>query len=364
MYLMVFFGIAFVLPFLFLRKKEEGNEEILDKRTSRFIKGILCIFVLLHNLGLDYLHTNWPERDYHGWMWIMDAITESTGGIAVGGFFFLSAYGLFVSYQKHGDRFLKKLMFQNAAKLYLVAVSINFLEYIIFFRDSFEPLDAVLRILNLDLFNNFNRMNRHGWFIATLLALYVIFALTFFICHKLKTEKKTYIASFIVVGIVLTFKLLSMIFGKGGMYTRELPCFAIGILFGLYYNKVNYLAKKFFVWIIVLGLIGYAVGLMHYEPVASWCLCVLIVTVLQKFRFSNIVIEKLGGVCLGIYLFLHLSTLIYWDIFLDNVWLWIIVNAITILGFTLALEVIIFLIRLVIQKINSLVCKNKPQEDQ
>ena len=85
MYLMVFFGIAFILPFLFLRKKEEGNEEILDKRTSRFIKGILCIFVLLHNLGLDYLHTNWPERDYHGWMWIMDAITESTGGIALEG---------------------------------------------------------------------------------------------------------------------------------------------------------------------------------------------------------------------------------------------------------------------------------------
>ena len=298
---------------------------------------------MLHNLGLDYLHVNW-ERPYSGSLWVADSITESTGGIAVGIFFFLSAYGLLISYQKYGNQFLKKLLFKNAVKLYLVAVFINFLEWILFFRNSFETKDTILRILNLDLFNHFNRMNRHGWFIASLLALYLIFAIVFFICSKLKSEKRNYIAGFIVIGITLILKILSMIFHEGGMYTRELPCFAIGIAYGLFYKRLNPYLNKLFIPLIVVGTIAYWVGLFFYEPAASWALCVLIVTVLQRFTFQNRVIEKLGKMCLGIYLFLHLSTLIYWDIFLNNVWLWVIVNAVTILAFTIVLELIIFAI--------------------
>ena len=341
MLILIFFSIAFILPFIFMRKRTEEVENVLDKKTSSFIKGILCIFVLLHNLGLDYLHENW-ERPYSGGLWVADSITESTGGIAVGVFFFLSAYGLLISYLKYGNQFLKKLLFKNAVKLYLVAVFINFLEWIFFFRKSFETKDAILRILNLDLFNHFNRMNRHGWFIASLLALYLIFAVVFFICSKLKSDNRNYIAGFIVIGITLTLKILSMIFGEGGMYTRELPCFAIGIGYGLFYKQLNPYAKKFFIPITILGIIVYWVGLFFYEPVASWALCVLIVTVLQKFTFQNKIIEKTGRICLGIYLFLHLSTLIYWNIFLDNVWLWVIVNAATILGFTIVLELSIW----------------------
>lgn len=303
---------------------------------------------MLHNLGLDYLHENFP-RPYSEGLWIADSITESTGGIAVGVFFFLSAYGLLVSYQKYGNDFLKKLLFKNAVKLYLVAVFINFLEWIFFFRNSFETKDTILRILNLDLFNDFNRMNRHGWFIASLLALYLIFAVTFFICSKLKTEKKLSIAGFIVVGITLILKILSMVFSKGGMYTRELPCFVIGIFYGLFYKQLNNYAKKLFIPLIILGVIVYWVGMFFYEPVGAWALCVLIVTVLQKYTFQNKIIEKTGRICLGIYLFLHLSTLIYWNIFLDNVWLWVIVNACTILAFTIVLELAIFGIRCLIK---------------
>ena len=341
MLILVFFAIVFVFPFLFIRKNPEDKENVLDKRTTSFIKGILCIFVMLHNLGLDYLYENW-QRPYSGGLWVADSITESTGGIAVGIFFFLSAYGLLISYEKYGNQFLKKLLFKNAVKLYLVAVFINFLEWIFFFRNSFETKDAILRILNLDLFNHFNRMNRHGWFIASLLTLYLIFAIVFFVCSQLKTDKKIYIAGFIVIEITLTLKILSMIFGEGGMYTRELPCFAIGLGYGLYYKQLNPYAKKFFWPVIILGIIVYWMGLFFYEPVGSWALCVLIVTVLQKYSFKNKIIEKMGRICLGIYLFLHLSTLIYWNIFLSNVWLWVIVNAATILGFTIVLEVIIF----------------------
>lgn len=359
MELFIFFGIAFILPLIFIRKRTDETENILDSKTSRFIKGILCIFVMLHNLGLDYLHTNFPDRNYSGWLWVIDNITESTGGIAVGVFFFLSAYGLIISYNKNGSKFLKKLMTKNFIKLYLVAVFINLLEFLFFFRNSFETKDAVLRILNLDLFNNFNRMNRHGWFIASLLAAYIVFAITFYLCSKLKTKNKNYIAGFIVAGIVLICKLLTMIFDNGGMYTRELPCFAIGLVYGMFYVPINKFCKKFFIPLIILSLIAYGVGMFFYEPVAAWGLCVLIVTVLQKCTLQNKVISWLGSICLGIYLFLHLSTLIYNEMFISNPYSWIIINAATIFAMTLGLEAIIKSIEFIISKITNLINKRK-----
>lgn len=359
MELFIFFGIAFVLPFIFLRKRADDPENILDSKTSRFHKGIFCIFVLLHNLGLDYLHTNFPDRNYTGWLWVIENITESTGGIAVGGFFFLSAYGLFISYNKNGNKFLKKLMTKNFIKLYLVAVFINLLEFIIFFRNAFETKDAILRILNFDLFNNFNRMNRHGWFIASLLTIYIIFAITFYLCNKLKSDKRNYIAGFIVTGIVLLCKLMTLIFDNGGMYTRELPCFAIGLFYGMYYVPINKFCKKFFIPLLFASIIAYGVGMFYYEPLASLGLCVLIVVVLQKFTLQSKVISWLGSICLGIYLFLHLSTLIYAEIFISNPYLWIIVNAATIFGMTLGLEVIIKLISFCYTKLKNIIIQKR-----
>lgn len=359
MELLIFFAFAFILPIPFLRMRTDEIDNVLDSKTSRFIKGILCIFVMLHNLGLDYLHTNFPDRNYTGWLWVTENITESTGGIAVGVFFFLSAYGLIISYNKNGNRFLKKLMTKNFIKLYFVAVFINLLEFIFFFRNSFETKDAILRILNLDLFNNFNRMNRHGWFIASLLAIYIIFSITFYICSKLKNKNKNYIAGFIVAGIVLFFKLLTLIFDNGGMYTRELPCFAIGLIYGMYYIQINKFCKKYFIPLLIVSFVAYGVGMFFYEPVASWGACVFIITLLQKFTLENKVISGLGSICLGIYLFLHLSTLIYADKFISNAFAWVFINAVTIFAFTFALEFIIKIISFLINKISIKISQKK-----
>lgn len=355
MELLVFFAFAFILPFLFIKRRDDNETEpILDKKTSLFIKGILCIFVMIHNLGLDYLPYKFGNGDdYKGWLWITRRITEATGGIAVGLFFFLSAFGLFVSYKKYGNEFLKKLIFKNALKLWLVAVGINLLEFVFFFGNSFETGDAILRILNLDLFNNFNRMNRHGWFIASLLALYVIFAVTFYLFNKMKNEKKLEIAAMIVIGITLILKLLSIIFDRGGMYTRELPGFAIGIAYGLYYEKVNEFSRKHFTPIVIISLITYICCLFHYEPAATWAACLLVITVLQKYKFNNKVVEYLGSICLGIYLFLHFTTLVLSPYLIENVWAWMFGNAAFILVLSVLLDFLIKGISFAIKKIEN-----------
>ena len=60
---------------------------LLSKKTSIALKGILCIFVLLHHLlRVDNA--------------FIDSILNLLGPLAVGGFFLLSGYGLIVNYPR------------------------------------------------------------------------------------------------------------------------------------------------------------------------------------------------------------------------------------------------------------------------
>ena len=73
------------------------------------------------------------------------------------------------------NKYILKLIFVHSAKIYLIAVFVNLLTYLLFLQGSYEPTDAVLRILNLDLLNGFKRINRHGWYIATIILMYLIY---------------------------------------------------------------------------------------------------------------------------------------------------------------------------------------------
>jgi peptidoglycan/LPS O-acetylase OafA/YrhL len=174
------------IPCLAIKKRTETDSEILDSKATTCIKGVLCLFVMFHNLGLDY----------KGNSETMELICEHAGGVGVGLFFFLSAFGIIRSYQKNGNKYLLKLIFVHVVKLYIVSVAINLLIYFVFMKGTLETSDLLLRIFNLDVFNNFNRMNRHGWYISTIIGLYIIFIIIYYLCSKLKTDKKFVIAGF------------------------------------------------------------------------------------------------------------------------------------------------------------------------
>ena len=212
----VFFLLILLLPMLALRPRRAEDGGVLDPKSTTCIKGILCIYVMLHNLGLDLENGEFKEL-----------VCEHAGGVGVGLFFFLSAFGIIRSYQSRGNKYLIKLLFVHIPKLWAVAVFINALTYLSFLSGAFEPTDTWLRILNLDIFNGFNRINRHGWYIASIIALYLIFALVYFACSKLKNSKKYVIACIIMSLLAIGFRVAAHVFDVGGMYTREMPAFAI-----------------------------------------------------------------------------------------------------------------------------------------
>lgn len=322
----LFFAMILLLPLLALRPKRECDGDILDSRSTTCIKGILCIYVMLHNLGLDLENTPFKEL-----------VCEHAGGVGVGLFFFLSAFGIVRSYQRKGNKYLVRLLLVHIPKLWAVAVFINAITYLSFQQGAYEPLDMWLRILNLDLFNNFNRINRHGWYIASIIALYLIFALVYFVCSKLKTEKRMVIAGIIMAVVPIALRIAAKIADNGGMYTREMPTFAIGCVYATFYDKINALALKYFKPGMLIAALTFAVGFVFFEPAATYAAAVMIILVSQRFTYYSPVTFFLGKICIGVYLFLHYSSIVMQP-FIGNEYLWVLTNA----GFIIEVAVFIY----------------------
>ena len=332
---MIFFILLLLVPCLAIKRRSADDPEVLDSRSTTCIKGVLCLFVMFHNLGLDYKENTE----------IMEVICEHAGGVGVGLFFFLSAFGIIRSYQKHGNKYLGKLIFVNALKLYIISVFINLLIYFVFFEGVFETPDLLMRIFNLDVFNNFNRMNRHGWYISTIIVMYLIFALVYYLCSKIKTDKKFIIAAIILSFIAVGFRMWARIADNGGMYTRELPAFAIGVMYATFYKYINEFFNKYF-WIsFILSLLGFLIGFFTLEFVATYSAALLIIIVSQRITYDNKVTLFLGKICIGVYLFLHFSSLALQP-YLSNPYWWMLLNA----GFILELSVVLYGVQLLIKK--------------
>ena len=330
----LFYLLVLLIPMLALRKRKEGDENILDAKSTTCIKGVLCLYVLLHNLGLD-LRTLTPLKE---------SICDNTGGIGVGLFFFLSAFGIIRSYQVKGNGYFKKLLFVHIPRLYLISVGVNLLTYVVFFKGQLETADMLLKIFNLDVFNNFKPMNRHGWYVTTINGMYLIFMLVYFLCSKLKTEKKFIIAACIMSFLAIGFRVGTSIVGRGGLYTREMPTFAIGCMYATFYDKVNEWAKKYFLVGMIIAVACIPVGLLVWEPLGSYMSAVIIILMSQKFTYYSPITHFLGKICIGVYLFLHFSTLAfglgtpYMDMYNDY-W-WVLLNA----GFILELSLLLYVV--------------------
>lgn len=325
----LFLGLILLLPMLALRRRREDSGNILDEKSTTCIKGILCLYVMVHNLGMDL-----PNGQ------LKELICEHVGGIGVGVFFFLSAFGIIRSYQARGNRSVRSLLLVHIPKMWLVAVFINTVTYFAFFRGQFQPADLWLRLLNLDFFNNFNRMNLHGWYIASIIALYLIFALVYFTCSKLKTKNKFYIACMIMVAVAIGARVLAVVCDTGRLYTRQIPTFAFGCLYATFYDSINRFAKKHFVPGMILTVAAILYGIVFSEPLATYCAAAVIVLVSQKCTYYSKITFFLGKICLGVYLWVHFSSLVM-SRFLHREYLWMLTNA----GFVLAAAIAIYAVQ-------------------
>lgn len=333
--MLLFFLLVLIIPLFFIRKKDD-NTGILDSYSTTCIKGVLCLYIMLHNLGLDYK----GNSDF------ALLICEHTGGIGVGVFFFLSAFGIIRAYQKKGNKYLSKLLLVNVPRLYLISVCINMIIYFGFLQGTMAPTIGWLKIFNLEPFIDFKGLNPHGWYIVSIIFMYIVFSFVYYLFSKLKTDKK-----FIYAGIILAIIAIGLGDTIGGRYTRGIDCFAIGCMYATFYDKVNVFFKKYFYPSLIILIMTYFIGLFFVEPLGGYSISLLLICLSQKITYNNKITHFLGKICLGVYLFLYVSSFIMQP-FVHNQYLWVITNAILILFLSIGLYGLEYFITYLIRKYN------------
>lgn len=96
----------------------------------------------------------------------------------------------------------------------------------------------------------------------------------------------------------------------------------------------------------ILSVIAFTVGFLTVEPMATYSAVLIIILMSQKFTYYSGVTFFLGKICIGVYLFLHYSSIVLED-FLSHEYLWVLLNA----GYILLVAVMIYAVQYAIDKV-------------
>ena len=304
---------ALILSLLLCAKKKtkDGQLQFFSKNDTLCWKGFAAVAVVLHHLGQDF---SIPDPiAFNGYM----------GGISVGIFFLLSAYGLSKSIDKKG--YYKRIFRVKIPSLYLLQICLNTVYYFLFFTNQDQTfLEVMLRILNVDFLCGLSRLNGFSWFIPSILIVYACFGTLLFVWEKLQTKYKNPHLWFAVASTLLIVFLFMLVrvTPVENLYVRSILCFPLGVWAALYEKEIlRFLSdEKRFWWI--FAMVSGATVLCFFllsEHFVCVAVCLLILIFFSKWSYPHAPIHAFfGGISLGIYL---LQKIFFLCIPIESEWL-------------------------------------------
>lgn len=251
--------------------------KLLKKEQSQ-IGQLLCIFlVLIHH---------WVQASSYdfGSLYIFLDFFKYIGGCACCGFFFLSGYGLFESYKRDSNYWLKSFFRKRMVKVVFPYMLFCLLYYVIWVAKGDKHFSIIVFLKSLFGFNL--EINGHFWFMQFLLLLYLglYFSLILFKdSHKQVFSLFVY-QCFIILLVGKTYGCISS-FG-----------FVMGVIIS-YANKYNILRINIIsiiicllVFVFTYYLAFYKITLFKLTFFLNLCAFLpLLIVVLRKLAYSNMV---------------------------------------------------------------------------
>lgn len=292
-------------------KVEYTSNNQFQKKETNCLKGLLALLIFFHHISYKYsVFDSLPA---------LSLILSDIGSSAVGGFFFISGFGLMIS--SKNENYPNKLLKRKIPQIYLLHVAINFLYIIVNISKGiqYKALTFITALMGIDACNDFVRANPNSWYITSIIIIYFIFALAKTISKKHKNNEKVFFTLFslftlIVFGLLLL--IFNTYFNQVSLYIRAIYCLFLGMLYYYFFEKINNFVSKHF-WtflslIFILLVISLDIQILYLEGDAVYTIIkefilpiltvALIITLTQKVKFTNIVFDYLGKISLEIYL--------------------------------------------------------------
>ena len=144
-------------------KSISNKNSLLSLSNTNLLRVVFEVLVLIHHLYLTSTSLG-------------SVISGALGPIAVGGFIFLSGYGVALSFIKKQDEYAKKLIKSRIPRTYaiLLIADLCYLALYLATGGKFaDPFSAVVSVLYLPVFSGFVPLSHWIYFLADIIVYYL-----------------------------------------------------------------------------------------------------------------------------------------------------------------------------------------------
>ena len=277
-----------------------SNKEYLSKTNTAAVKGIFILFIVFsHSIQYVSYDDKYSKHIY--------ALILYMGQLVVTLFLFYSGYGVFESFKKKGEQYIKGfpkkrilrtlLSFDTVVLLYLgLYITIN--------RD-FPIKQALLSLIGWESVGNSN------WYIFDIVVLY---AIAYFSIYVFERKKYILLSSW---GLSIVF-VLFMILYKQPWWYNTIVCFPLGMTYSFFkdeIDKILFINKKYVMILICTFITAFVMkqysetNVLYYE-LLSLSFSVLIVVITVKIEFRNVILKWFGDNLFYVYIVQRLPMII------------------------------------------------------
>lgn len=281
---------------LFVYLIPKTDVDYLSNKSTKSLKGLLALLIIFHHISQKITTgENFSNFEY-------------MGRYIVALFFFLSGYGLYFQYRNNAT------YMENFLKKRLVRIFIPFFVFIVIYVIYRATLGEVV---NVDFFLSFwkdhSNIIYNGWFINSIIVLYVIFYVSF-------VNKDSKISEYKLVFLTLVYIFWKAYQDHGDWEYVSIMAFLLGVFWMK--NRVSIdklLEKNYFIFLVSFSILMYVfhyyedimknIGItnkyVYYGIVGNLCTMVFIVYFIllsNKLNFSNKYLDFLGDISFEIYM--------------------------------------------------------------
>ena len=285
-----------LLMSLFVYFIPKANVDYLSNKSTKSLKGFLALFIIFHHVSQKITTgANFSNFEY-------------MGRYIVALFFFLSGYGLYFQYSNNAT------YMENFLRKRLTRIFIPFFVFIVIYVIYRATLGEVV---NVDFFLSFWRDHSNiiynGWFINSIIVLYVIFYISF-------KKKDSKIAIFKLVFFTLVYVFWKAYQNHGDWEYVSIMAFFLGVFWMKDRSLIDkFIEKNYFTFLVSFSILMYVfrryeiimknIGItnkyVYYGIVGNLCTMVFVVYFLlltNKLNFSNKYLDLLGDISFEIYM--------------------------------------------------------------
>lgn len=284
--------VADKLKFLF------SQDDYLSKKNTDSLKGIFAVLIVLtHARGMTTCFNDT----------IIGMILTASGYLSVAMFFFLSGYGLNISYKKK-ESYIKNFPRNKILDFYVKYIVLILFHSLLrfFITGQIWPKRMLMASVFLD------NVIVYGWYLQAIFFLYS----AFWVVMRFVPLKRIEIKAGLITAIYLLI-IVVIIKNNRMLYCESVLGFTLGLLWCEYKDKIDkfIFGKKYYILLIlsfclfsVFLLIGNLnvlnIYLKNIAKVISAPLFVAFVLLLVKpFNIKNALTEKIGAISFEIYVF-------------------------------------------------------------